>query len=193
MHTWNLGKWLDALGMKRQVLPEVVPVVQPVVVLGDHRGLVSQVLAPRAWMGADRSAVVGAFSAFQLTSRAPGGTFIRNLTWGVPSGTRNVCWRVTSSPGTLGNLVAGLLVSEMGSTDTVSRLAVGTLAAAPTLTQAPLAGYRNLIGDYQTMWFPRDFAYIRPGDTFEAWQDTVNTGMIVGVDFEDCPALPGAR
>jgi len=187
--TWNLWKWLDAMGIDRPEAPELIPGVQPVVLLGDQSGFTSQILPPMAYMGGERPAIAAVFSGLQLTSRAPGGTYIRVLGLAIAVA-GYVKFHITAAPATVANQIAALVKSDMGNAPTQSTLVIGTYAAEPVATETvPMISVPAAAA--AGTWLMQDGFYVPPGSTFELWRQTANTAFSGFVMFEDCPALAG--
>ena len=182
MHRWNLSVWMDALGFKRRDQPEVIHAVQPVVILGDQSALTAPILTPAAWFGGNRTGVAAEYTYIQLTSKAPGGTYLRQIYLGVvTAGT--AAFRLTDAPIALGNLNAMNRIDMMPD-PTVSTFLMGTSASIPTGTSAWPFLDTTTAADTVII----DGIYIRPGWTFELWNRTVNIGMNGAFQFEDLPA-----
>ncbi|GAI95592.1 unnamed protein product, partial [marine sediment metagenome] len=124
-HSWNLMEWARALGIRRADQPDVSHIVQPVSIVGDHSGFTSQILPPMAWLGGIRTAVAAVFSTFQLTSRAPGGTYVRILEAHVGAA-KTSQWRIGPTVTTLANVVANLEKYDFGGSPTQSICVMGT-------------------------------------------------------------------
>lgn len=186
-HSWNLGSWLNALGVRRSDQPDLIHAVQPVEILGDHSGFSSQILPPMAWMGGQRTgAGAGTYSGMQLLSRAPGGTYIRNLHLSAGSNAM-MRFHITATPAAMANIVGGLSISEMGNTPTISRVQLGTFAAVPGgVTTSPAVYVPSFA--FQIV----DAAYIPPGMVFECWDTIENVSFLCATFFEDCPAQRSA-
>jgi hypothetical protein len=187
MHSWNLLEWMRALGLKRKEQPDLMHVVQPVEIVGDHSGFSSQLLPPMAWMGGGVGAVVAVYGGIRLVSRAPGGTYIRYLELYTGAGS-HIQFEIVETGDTMANLVANMEVSDMGNTPTVSRMEFGTWAALPALgTVAPRF---QALASGHVMY---DVAYVPPGYTFQLWNITANVLLRGCMMFEDCPAQLAAR
>lgn len=186
MHSWNLFQWMAALGIKRREQPEIVGVVQPVEIVGDHSAFASPLLIPSAWAGGTRAAFIGAFPCLQITSRAPGGTAVRDLTVAAAADGDWGFW-ISNTPVAFANVVVPA-VSDMAPDPTTSEVRLGTLAAVP-------------VGNHSIMHFAAlllnrafvDSIYIRPGYTFQLWGPIVNQAFSAAVYFEDFPAQPSER
>jgi len=188
MHSWNLFEWMEALGQKRPDQPDLVHAIQPVTIVGDQSAHTAPILAPMAWMGGSRTAVAGAYGCIALTSTAPGGTFIRELSW-TASAAGQVRWLLNQSPAAMLNLVANLVRQDMGQLPTSSLVRIGTIAAEPATTTI---GRYDTVNVGQTRFGP-DWWYVPPGWTFQLWFTTVNVTIDPSILFEDCPAQPMAR
>ncbi len=178
---WNFSEWMNRLGLQRQAQPELIYGVQPVVVMGDQSALVSPVLPPMAWQGARRSAVAAPFSAFDFTSRAAGGTFIRQLIMSCDV-SMQVRWQINTAPVAMLDLVVPL-VFDMAPDPTVSRLRLGTIVAQPATQTVPTV---DVLSGGNT--FLLDGFYLQPGTTLQGWTAAVNRDLVVNVQFEDLPA-----
>ncbi len=177
---WNFSQWMNALGMKRPDEPEIVHAVQPVVMMGDHSALVSPVLPAMAWQGGRRSAIALVFSAFQLTSLSGGGTFVRQLIF---SGSAAIYrFQLTTAPGALANVQA-LAIYDMAPDATVSRCALGTLAADPGDNGDPLF---DVLATGNT--FIVDGFYLQPGATLQVVNSAPNVDLQFACQFEDLAA-----
>jgi hypothetical protein len=181
---------MRALGIRRKEQPDLVHLVQPVEIVGDHSGFSSQVLPPMAYMGGQRGAVAGVYSGMQFTSSAPGGSYIRTLIFGQGA---NALYNFTlvDTPSANANVVGGLRVLDIGSEPTVSRAVLCTMAApggGVAANQCP----RIMIAGAQSMVLS-DFIYVPAGQTLEFWDATVQKLFGLGVLFEDCPAQRAAR
>jgi len=185
-HSWNFQEWLDALGLRRDDQPEIIHAVQPVEVVGDHTAHTAPLIAPTALAGGQRTAIALGYSAIELTSKAPGGTFLERIS--IDAATLTLRCALNASPGVMANLVA-LTKFEMGITPTLSTPRLGSLAAEP------VAGPGN--------WFLKssnlittiidDVVYVPPGHTFQLWISQVNQVLNVGIRFRDCLAQPSQR
>jgi len=177
---WNFSEWMGRLGLQRQAQPELIYGVQPVVIMGDQSALVSPVLPPMAWAGGRRTATAAVFSAFELTSQAAGGTFIRHL---FMSGDPNVIrFRIGTAPAAMANLIA-LEVQNMAPDPVTSLPRLGTLAAQPLTLTAP--DFEVIAGG--TTQVAEGF-YLQPGFTIQFWATGVNSALDGAMLYEDLPA-----
>lgn len=187
-HSWNLTEWMSALGIRRKEQPEVVYAVQPVELMGDHSAFTAPLLAPTAWVGGARTPAAGSHACCQLTSRAPGGTFVRLFS--VSSVVARLNWAISLAPPTLNNSVAGLVTIDMAPDPVVSLWDVGDILAAAlphTTAQGPeMRQTANL-----NQWLVEPF-YVRPGYTLSVWCGTAATATNFSCLFEDNPAQRGA-
>lgn len=183
-HSWNLSRWMDVLGQRRRDQPELIYAVQPVSIVGDYSAHAAPLLPPTAWVGSTAPAIVGEYSALQLISRAPGGTYVRNLSG---SGAGRHRFRITAAPVTLNNVVAGALPMQMGEDDTPSVAQLGSFAVViPSTT--PSIRQTNT-----TSWQVVDVAYLPTGWCLEVCFTTANTSCEYNVLYEDCMAQPSER
>jgi hypothetical protein len=176
-----------ALGIRRRDQPDVTHLVQPVEIVGDHSGFSSQVLPPIAWMGGTRSGVALVYSGLQITSRAPGGTYLRWVEVASTT-TTHMFFEIKPTSDTLANQVPSLEVSDMGSAPVTSRLLMGTYAATPSSNDVNPRLYVPSSGEA----IP-DLGFIPPGYTFQLWMSAADTNLYAAVMFEDCPAQNAAR
>lgn len=72
----EFARWLRRMGGKPEVEPELIPSIQPVVVVGDHSGVSPMVDLAWGIGGFQQLAVPGNFSIYELHSRAPGGIVV---------------------------------------------------------------------------------------------------------------------
>jgi len=185
MGSWNLFKWLDAVGVERADQPDLIHGVQPVVVLGDHSAQTSPILPPTAWAGGSRGAIAGAYGCLEFTSRASGGSYLRQITG--HCGVSNP-WRmlINQSPGTLANVVTPAK-QEMAPVSTVSQPRIGTLAAEPL--GSPTCWFDNNTNLAPSVW--TDAFFIAPGSTLQLWYGAANNAVSFAVLWEDCEAARG--
>jgi hypothetical protein len=187
-HSWNLSAWMDALGQKRKDEPDLIYGVQPVEIVGDHSAHAAPILAPVAWMGGSVGAFLAVYACASLTSRAPGGTYIREVIAAGAAGNWN--WAVNSTPGAMANLVAGLVVNDMAPDPVRSNMLLGTVAALPTAIA--VSPSRNVSATANPAILV-DGIYVQPGSTFQIWFTVANTAAQVSMLFEDCLAAPRER
>jgi len=186
-HSWNLSGWMHNLGLKRSDQPDLIHAVQPVEIVGDHSGFTSQILPPMAWMGGRVNSVAGTYGCLALTSAAAGGTYLRALSFTI--GANNAfAWAVQSTVPAIANQVANMVVSDMGSQPTVSRLIMGTFAALPHSAIVAPRVYAGTNGLHFS-----DVAYIPPGFTFYLYSVILAKTVDAAVMFEDCPAQRSER
>lgn len=184
-HGWNLFKWMDALRIVREDAPDIIHAVQPVEIVGDHRAFAAPILAPAAWVGGQRTAVAGLHPMLQITSRSPGGTAIRDVSF-VVGVARDWTFRITNTPSTLGNVVTPS-VNDMAPNPTLSLARLGTVPPPPPIGQFPVMHFDPLLLNRAIV----DSVYIRPGFTFEMWGNAVNEQFSCAAYFEDFPAQAG--
>lgn len=73
----NFAQWLRRVfGATHRVEPELVPNVQPVVLLGDHRLHMSPLFPPMGLVGIQQDGVIGNLSAMEIQANTPGGLLI---------------------------------------------------------------------------------------------------------------------
>lgn len=182
-HSWNLFKWMDALGIRRKDQPEIVHAIQPVEIVGDHRAFASPILAPAAWAGGSIAAVIAISPAVQIRCGAPGGTAIREFALSLP-GVEDWEFRITQTPLALGNVVTPL-VQDMAPDPTTSVVRGGTVVAGGAAGSLPIVSVSNVAGFHRVIV---DSIFIRPGWWFEAWGVAANKAADFAVYFEDFPA-----
>lgn len=186
-HAWNLAEWVHNLGLKRKDQPEFVYGVQPVTILGDQSGWTSPILPPMAWTGAQSIAGgAGTYGCLSLTSRAPGGTFVRCLEWLTVDG-GFTGFTIDNAPVAMANLTANPYRYDVGQQPTVSVFQMGTIAVPKYGGNGPI--FQNASGATRFV----DFCYLPSGWTLQMWQMVPNQVQGCAILFEDCPAQQSQR
>ncbi|GAH09289.1 unnamed protein product, partial [marine sediment metagenome] len=123
-HTFNFGPWLSRLGLKGGKLPDIMPVVQPVQVVGDASLLVPTLLPPTACYGRLVGGVASNYAALQIRSLAPGGTLLRRVAITIQANLLTA-WTVRSVAATFAASTT-LTAANMGPEPVVSEVKAGT-------------------------------------------------------------------
>ena len=132
------GRWLQRLGVVATEQPEIVGVISPMILVGDHTGVFPPVPAPSAFIGVFRTAVILEFGTVEFHARAVGGMWIRNLVVSVASlAFPNVPIGMTLSTSSVSRLTGGAAVVKVPRFGTTVSSASSN--SEPAVVPAPVA------------------------------------------------------
>jgi hypothetical protein len=187
-HTFNLTEWLSRLGIKGNVIPDILPGVQPVQVVGDASLLVPSLLPPTAAYGFTAAGVAGHVFAVQVAARADGGTLIRvgKIT---SSANAAATWSVSTTPF---SFVVGTVLTarNYGQGNVVSAVTAGTVLDANKLSDFDNpCSYVNA----RQPWGPDDLVWVPKGQFFLINNDSPNLASDCEIVIQDLPAMAGTE
>jgi len=180
-YLWNLSHWVTKLGFNRQDQPEIGYSVQPVQVVGDASALTSPLLPPLAWSGGLVPAVAGRVGGIAITSRAPGGTFIRTLRASANLG--DWVWTVDAGKHAFTAVQANPPLRQMGPENVTALVEIGT-----TLVPLNSNVHPNVLNTSDLGFFSDEF-YLPPSGQIYMENSTVNSVLRFAVLIQDCPAM----
>jgi hypothetical protein len=185
-HTFNLHHWLSRLGVKGSEMPPVVPVVQPVQLVGDASLLVPPLLPACAAFGRVVGAVAAEYSSCEIQSRSPGGTWIQlfEATCGTAS---SHGWRVQAAPLTF-SASNTLTAHQFGNGSTLSQVRAGTCAAGQQVTTGDNPGL--FTGSYDACRV-NGLVYLPFGSYFVHSLQTADRPVSFSVVLQDLPVSSG--
>ena len=104
-HNFDLSEWLKSFGIIGGEVPDIVPVIQPVLVINERSQNVFPGLAPTQQKGALIGATASSYAAFAILAVAPGGCFIESALFTdvtAPYAQHLWRWKVQSADPSLG-------------------------------------------------------------------------------------------
>jgi len=175
------------LGLRDNVEPEVIYAVQPTYIVGDGSALVPPTLPAIGWSGGTFLDAAN-FHALEVHSRAPGGCFIREISFG-GSGVQRWGFTIAALPATF---VAGGTLSpqrDMGPIAVQSTVRFGGVAVKTLGATHP---HRPQIGNDAAMI--SDLVYIPAGSLFymEAVALSANTTYFSVCISDVAESIPGS-
>lgn len=182
--TLGIEKLLSALGIEGGARPEVIPAIQPVLVVGDGSALVPPLGAPRALAGGSCSLAAGEYSGLSLQCLASGGVFIERCRL-FSTGTRIFFYTVgPADPFTLDQLGTTCTLRNLGPKAAKSIVRIGT-------------SNRQVDGDNPAVTFelsggPSSVScFVPPGYWFAIQCASANVIAYAEILFREVPAING--
>jgi len=180
---FHAGRWLTRLGVVSEEQPEVIPVLQPTISVGDHSGLFAPLPPPTTLFSQFLLPTATQFATFIIIPRAPGGCwfdlFAQIFTF-VTVQLRTVQVSVSDSPWGGAAAADAARTNLFLSTASVLQFVDDPTAITPSVQVGATGTFNNEIA--------LDRVYLPPGRVF-AFQFGVNDPGIVRAMIRDVPEV----
>lgn len=199
---WNPSTWIRRLwGPQSRISPEIIPSVQPVMLVADQGRLIPPIQGPVALSGFRTVGTAGNFTSYQLTCYAPGGLYIRGFQLAsdqaVPANTHNSTFNWAVGPMTNPATGAVSLTTLTPGQPAVSK--ASSSAGASRLGELPITGDTPKIFGGTDLSAPQLVCpffhwnpglYVAPGFSFFVETSVTQCGLAGFVLFDEIPAIP---
>ena len=181
---WRLSKLIDALGAKSNLELDLIPAIQPVLSVGDARGLTAPRRGPRGNAGGAMFAAVGLHGFFKVQAVAAGGAWMRLASLSTATaGTAAFSLFPPGSEPFPSMTTLALTPRQMQGETARSLIFVGNGLTAELPGTAPT--FRLPVSDGLTLTSPPWDLDVPQGWWFAMWNTVANITNFCGVVVED--------